>query len=98
MVSGLVKLRWCAGRKAFLLAMDDDAGDVLARLAGRTGWGTAFGTMFWSWERILGSNNGPCCRMGEREGVVLRVPVLTIESEGEDSKEYMEEPFEMERE
>lgn len=54
--------------------------------------------MFWSWERIFGSNSGPCCRIGEREGVVLRVLVLTMELEGDDSKEYMEDPLEMERE
>lgn len=46
----------------------------------------------------MGSNNGPCCRIGEREGVVLRVLALMTESEGDDSKEYREDPFEMERE
>lgn len=33
-------------------------------------------------------------RMGDRDGVVLRVLVLTIESEGDDSKEYIEDPLE----
>ena len=56
-VSGLVKLRWCDGRYALLLAVG--AGDVLCRLGGEPLAAAAEGTMAWSWERILGSKRGP---------------------------------------
>ena len=56
--------------------------------------------MAWSWERILGSRMGPCCRTGggwgDRDGVVTRVHVLA-ESEGDDSAVEQKEPYELDR-
>ena len=45
----------------------------------------------------MGSSIGPCVRMGDRDGVVLRVLVLTIESEGDDSVVEQKEPYELDR-
>lgn len=70
--------------------MVDGAGEVLARFEGlAAGGGTTLGTMFWSWERILGNKRGPCVRItGDRDGVVLAVvAVETTDSGGDELTE-----------
>lgn len=49
------------------------AGEVRARFRGAVAMAASSGPRAWSCDRILGSNSGPCVRMGERAGVLWRV-------------------------